>query len=79
VGVQVDFRNEQALAGLVLAGQQAVFEWMLAHPHLCPPAQLNAFRESCVQYREVGEDGRPKKLLNLARLAEAQSVAAVSA
>jgi hypothetical protein len=62
---KVDFQHERALPELVLAGQRAVFDWMVAHRR--PRGELNSFRESCVRVGERDGDGRPKALLNLAR------------
>lgn len=62
---RVDFRHEKLLPALVLEGQRTVFEWMLAHKR--PLAELNHFRESCVQYGEKDEAGAPRGLLNVAR------------
>ena len=65
---KVDYAHENLLPELVLAGQQAVFEWMILHPAVCPPNVLNSFRESCVQYGERDKNGLPKPVLNVARV-----------
>lgn len=71
---KVDYAHEKALPELVLAGQQAVFEWMVAHPEDCPRNMLNSFRESCVQYNERDDNGNRKPLLNVARLKKGNGV-----
>lgn len=60
----IDYKHEKLLPQLVLDGQRDIFQWMIEHKR--PLAELNAYRESCVQYGEKQSDGTPRALLNLA-------------